>query len=346
MHNEMRDVILSQHEQIAHSRDVNKNVRVEGDFDSIILAGMGGSGHPGDLLNSLRVTNLPLVVHRSYDMPRLAPATSEATWGKHPLIIVSTYSGNTEEALSVYRAAQNEGYTILGNTSGGTLKAWCDRDGTPLALIDYPGMQPRHTLFASFTGIATALFNSGLAETIHHDLTRAAATLKKVTPALEEPAQKLAHRLKGATPLFIASHNLAFAAQNFKIQVNENAKTPAFWNELPELNHNEMVGFSRLRSCFGTQGQPTFHAVFLRDDDDHPRIRARMDVTRQLYQQWGITVSTFNIKGQTLLEKLFYAVVFGLWTSYYLALAYDIDPIPVEGVEQFKAHLKEIAGEI
>ena len=101
----MRDVILNQPEQITHSLDVNKAVRIEGDFDNIILAGMGGSGHPGDLLNGLHLPLVPLTVHRTYDLPQI--------YGKKPLVIVSSYSGNTEEALSVYQSARTEKLPFL-----------------------------------------------------------------------------------------------------------------------------------------------------------------------------------------------------------------------------------------
>jgi glucose/mannose-6-phosphate isomerase len=329
MKNSMRDVILNQPKQITHSLDVNSNVKIEGDFDEIILAGMGGSGHPGDLLNGLHLPKVPLIVHRTYDLPK--------TYGKKPLVIVSSYSGNTEEALSVYKAAQVEKIPILASTSGGTLADWCKRDGTPMALIDFPDMQPRHTLFAAFVGLATALKNSGLAQDISSDLKRTANNLKKDIPTLEKAGKSLAKKLKGKTPIYTSSHLLSFAAQNFKIQTNENSKTPAFWNYFPELNHNELVGF--------TKPQAKFHVVILRDKDDHPRTRARMDVTAELYEKWGVEVSTFEVKGKTLLEKMLYTISFGFWTTYYLALAYDIDPIPVEGVEAFKAKLKEVAGD-
>ncbi len=326
----MRNIILNQPEQITHSLDANKDVRIEGSFDEIILAGMGGSGHPGDLLNALHLPKVPLIVHRTYNLPQ--------TYGKKPLVIVSSYSGNTEEALSVYKSARTEKFPILASTSGGTLADWCKRDGTPMALIDFPDMQPRHTLFAAFVGLATALKNSGLAKDVSDDLRRTAKELKQAIPDLENQGKELANKLKGKTPIFTSSHLLAFAAQNLKIQTNENAKTPAFWNYFPELNHNELVGF--------TKPQTKFHVIILRDKDDHPRTRARMDVTAELYEKWGVEVSTFEVKGQTLLEKMFYTVCFGLWTTYYLALAYDIDPIPVEGVEAFKAKLKEVAGDI
>lgn len=326
----MRDVILKQAEQIRTSIEVNKDVRVEGNFDAIVLAGMGGSGHPGDLLNALRLTTVPLIVHRDYDLPKL--------YAKNPLVIVSTYSGNTEEALSSYQVARTAGYTMLANTSGGKIQEWSERDGVPLIKIDFPGMQPRHTLFASFVGVATALKNSGLADDITADLLRVADVLDVAIPTLEAEAKSLAEVLKDMTPVYVSGPLLSFAAKNFKIQTNENVKTPAFWNEFPELNHNEMAGFMH------PQGK--FHIVMLHDEDDHPRTKARLDVTAELYKEWGVDVSHFSTKGSTLLEKIFYAVSFGLWTTYFLAEAYGIDPVPIEGVENFKKRLVEVAGDI
>ncbi|MGH9856728.1 MAG: bifunctional phosphoglucose/phosphomannose isomerase, partial [Acidobacteriota bacterium] len=308
--------------------EVNQKVAAEGEFDAIILAGMGGSGHPGDLLNTLQLPRIPLFVHRSYGLPKIHQ--------KEPLVIISSYSGNTEEALSAYEEAKERGLGIIINTSGGTLEQLSKQESLPLARIAFTDMQPRHTLFASFVGIWKALVNMKLAHDITDDLLRISDVLQKSTPDMEASALELAKKLKGTTPVFASSDRLAFAAKNFKIQTNENAKTPAFWNEFPELNHNEMLGF--------TQPQAAFHVVMLRDEEDHPRIKARMDVTRELYQDWGVEVSEIAIQGTTLLEKLFYAVTYGLWTTYHLAGEYGIDPVPVEGVENFKARLKEVAG--
>lgn len=341
----MRDIILSQADQIIRSLEVNKDVRVPGQFDEIILAGMGGSGHPGDLLNALALTAVPLTVHRSYDLPRPLPAGRQG-YGATPLVIVSTYSGNTEESLSAYSAAQKNGYARLANTAGGKLAEWAKRDHVPLAKIDFPGMQPRHTLLASFTGLYVALRNSALALDITDDLLKAADFLQRMIPTLEAPAKELAEQLKGTIPVYTSSDRLSFAAKNFKIQTNENTKVPAFWNEFPELNHNEMVGFSGLRQGFGAHSRVApFSVVMLRDRDDHPRIQARMDVTAELYKQWGVATTVVDIAGKTLLEKILYAVMFGLWTTYFLADAYGIDPVPVAGVENFKKKLIDVAGE-
>lgn len=335
---DMREVILSQHKQITHSLEVNKDVKVEGQFDSIILCGMGGSGHPGDLLNALSLPAVPLYVHRNYDLP------TDYLTGMNlnrPLVVASSYSGNTEETLTAYQAAQQQSFSLLGSAAGGTLKEWTERDGVPFTLIDYPGMQPRHTLFAAFAGIYSALKNSHLAQDITDDLKRTARVLAKITPELKSPAKELARAIKGKVPVYNSSDNLGFAAKNFKIQTNENAKYPSFWNTFPELNHNELIGFSKLKEA---KNPNQFIVVMLHDDNDHPRIKARMAVTAELYREWGAEVVDFTARGETLLEKIFYTVTFGLWTTMFLAEFYDIDPIPVEGVESFKAKLKEIAG--
>ncbi|HLC49541.1 MAG TPA: bifunctional phosphoglucose/phosphomannose isomerase [Candidatus Andersenbacteria bacterium] len=326
MHEEMRSVILKQAEQIRHSIEVNKDASVSGDFDAIILAGMGGSGHPGDLLNALHLPTVPLTVHRSYSLPY--------TLGKNPLTIISSYSGNTEEALSAYEDAKTKNQPILVNTAGGKLLELAKQNSSPYSFIDYPGMQPRHTLFASFTGLAVALANSKLAKNISTELQKTADMIDREVAAIETPAKALADTLVGKTPVFYSSDAMGFAAKNMKIQTNENAKTAAFWNEFPELNHNEMVGM--------TNPQAAFHAVFLRTTTDHPQIAVRMNVTKKMYETWGVKVTEVQIKGTSLLEQISYAVVFGLWTTYHLALNYKTDPIPVKGVEDFKNKLKEL----
>ena len=340
MRDDMRDIILGQPEQITHSLGVNKDVSVSGDFDSIILCGMGGSGHPGDLLNALGVTTVPLYIHRNYDLPTGYLASMGL---KTPLVVASSFSGNTEETLTAYQAAQQQKLPLLASASGGALQGWAKRDDVPFCLIDYAGMQPRHTLFAAFTGIATALKNSGAARDLTASLQQVADLLTTITPDLAKPAQALAKKINGRTPVYVSGEPLGFAAKNFKIQTNENAKYPAFWNTFPELNHNEMIGFSNLK---GSHNPNLFIAVFLRTEDDHPRVQARLDVTADLYRQWGADVAEFTAPGTSILEKIFTTVTFGLWTTCYLALEQNIDPVPVEGVEEFKTRLKETAGEI
>jgi len=336
----MKQIILDQHKQLTRSIEVNKEVKIEGDFDSIVLAGMGGSGHPGDLLNALGVPKLPLFVHRNYDLP--IKYLSHMGLSK-PLIIISSYSGNTEEALSAYKIAQEHSLPIAISSSGGTLEEWAIRDKAPFSRIDFTGMQPRHTLLAAFTGITVALINSGLADDISEDIKDTAKFVEKITPELEEPAKKLVAKIKDRIPVFNSTDTLGFAAKNFKIQTNENAKYPAFWNTFPELNHNELVGFSKLKEM---DNPNKFIAIFINDAEDHPRNKVRMEATTNLYKDWGVEVENINVVGESTMQKVFYTVTLGLWTSYYLALEYGIDPVPVDGVESFKSKLEEAAGSI
>ncbi|MAF81033.1 hypothetical protein CL628_03395 [bacterium] len=338
---DMRDVILSQAEQISRSVEVNKDIKIEGDFDSIVLCGMGGSGHPGDLINALGVSNVPLFVHRNYDLPLKYLGNMGF---KKTLLVASSYSGNTEESLTAYEVAMKNKMPILASAAGGTLEEWAKRDGVPFVRNDFTGMQPRHTLFAAFTGIYTALNNSGLVRDITEDLQRVETILEQVTPDLEESGKQLAKQLKGKVVVYTATDSLGFAAKNFKIQTNENSKAPAFWNQFPELNHNEMVGFSGTLKTDDSPGK--FHVVILHAEDDHPRNKARMDVTAEMYKKWGVTVSHFDIPGSNRLEQIFYATTLGMWTTYYLALEYGIDPVPVVGVEDFKNKLKELSGSL
>jgi glucose/mannose-6-phosphate isomerase len=300
---------------------------------------MGGSGHPGDLLNALGIPTVPLYVHRNYDLPT---AYLNGMGLQRPLVIASSYSGNTEETLTCYRAARAQQLPLLASASGGTLRDWTQRDGVAFLHIDYPGMQPRHTLLAAFAGITAALAGSGLARDITESLRAAADVLAKTTPGLAEPAKELARKIRGRIPVYTSGDRLGFAAKNFKIQTNENAKYPAFWNVFPELNHNELVGFSKLNES-GNQNR--FIAVMLHDEEDHPRVKARMAVTAELYRSWGVEVADFTAPGETLLDKVLATVAFGLWTTNFLARELGIDPVPVEGVEGFKKRLIEIAGE-
>ena len=336
---DMRDVILNQPNQITHSLEVNKNVHVDAAADAIILAGMGGSGHPGDLINALGLPVVPLYVHRNYDLPLEYIRHMNF---KSPLVVASSYSGNTEESLTAYRAAKEAGLPLLASAAGGALQEKSKADNVPFCFIDFPGMQPRHTLFAAFTGIVTALANSNLADDISDELRRVTEVLLEKTPTLEADGKRLAEAIKGKVPVYTSTDVLGFATKNFKIQTNENAKYPAFWNVFPELNHNEMIGFSKLTEM---KNPNSFFVLMLHDPSDHPRNKARMQVTADMYRSWGVTVEEFTPTGDTLLERLCMTITLGMWTTYHLATSYGIDPVPVEGVENFKAKLIEIAGD-
>jgi glucose/mannose-6-phosphate isomerase len=157
-----------------------------------------------------------------------------------------------------------------------------------------------------------------------------AENLKRLN--LENQGKNLAQKLTNKIPIIYASDKFKDIAKIWKIKFNENSKTQAFWNYFPELNHNEMVGFTNL--------QGNFHIIILKDKEDHPRIQKRMAIITDLLKKKGIEVATIDVLGEDLLTKIFSTLMLGDWASYYLALEYGIDPTPVEIVEDFKKKME------
>jgi glucose/mannose-6-phosphate isomerase len=144
----------------------------------------------------------------------------------------------------------------------------------------------------------------------------------------EKMGQELAKKLSGKTPVVYASPKYKSVAMVWKIKINENAKTPAFWNFFPELNHNEMVGF--------TNPQGKFFIIMLKDTDDNPKNLKRYQATADLLNGIGIDSEIIDMEGNNVFLKMFSSINYADWASYYLALAYGQDPTPVDLVEKLK----------
>ena len=144
----------------------------------------------------------------------------------------------------------------------------------------------------------------------------------------EGRGQELSEKIVGKTPVIYTSPKYKSVAMIWKIKFNENAKTPAFWNFFPELNHNEMIGF--------TNPQGRFFVIMLKDKDDHPRNLNRYQATADLLKEDGIESEIIEMEGDDTFSKIFLSINLSDWTSYYLALEYGQDPTPVEMVEKLK----------
>lgn len=290
------------------------------------LAGLGGSALPGDIVNallpSLNPPTAPIEIIREYDLP--------GHLGTDTLLFVASFSGNTEETLSAYAQGRARGLPMCVVTRGGKLAAYAERDGVPLCRIDepLPVFQPRFGYGYFYAHILRALAAADLVAPVDDHLRAVAAALTAYNPVprAESTAQALVNRI----PLLYARSPLGAAlARILKIKFNENAKVPAFYNAIPELNHNEMVGFTN------TLGAP-FTAVLLRDGDDHPRNAVRFDALAAVLAEKGVGVYTYELDGGPLWERIFRAQYVFDWATYYLACAYGYDPVPVVMVEGFK----------
>ncbi len=322
----MRKVILDFPKQFSDGLDAAKDVKIIGDFNQLIFCGMGGSALPGEILKALRnfyEWPLAIKIHKSYGLP--VRISSRA------LVLAISYSGNTEETISSYEEAKKRNLTIIGVATGGKLAKLCKKDRTPLVKIPGTDIQPRSALGYQVAAVIKALSNSSIIENLDKDILEMAKNLNPKKS--EEQGKKLAKKINGKIPIIYASDKFKALAQIWKINFNENSKSPAFWNYFPELNHNEMVGFEK--------NQNPFHIIILRDKKlDHPRILKRMEITAELLKDKKIDVDFVDILEASLLTKIFSVILLGAWTSYYLALEYGIDPTPVKIVEEFKKKLK------
>jgi len=322
----MRQVIINSPKQFVEGLKLAENVKIDGDFKNIVVCGMGGSALPTDILLSINKINIPLYIHRNYNLPPVAHSDS--------LIICISYSGNTEEVTSALKEAINKNLKIVSIASGGEIEKICLKNNIPLIKIPN-GIQPRSATGYIFSAFVKLLENLKIIRLLSNEVLKTAFELEKINKSLEEDGQKLAKKLINKIPLIYSADNFKSVAKIWKIKFNENSKISAFYNYFPELNHNEMVGFS------GIDKNSNFHFIILKDFTEHQRILKRMDLFTKFLKKKGVKVDLIEIKNGSLLFKIFSTLLLGDWVSYYLAIENKIDPTPVQMVEEFKKLLKK-----
>ncbi|MFH0952449.1 MAG: bifunctional phosphoglucose/phosphomannose isomerase [Patescibacteria group bacterium] len=292
-----------------------------------IVTGMGGSHLAADLLKTWD-PSLPLMVHCNYSLPALSDKEL-----KDVAIIASSYSGNTEEVISGYQEAVKNELSVISIAVGGELLELAKENGTPYIQMPDTDVQPRSALGFSMMAHLKAMNNeNGLKEA--HKL---AALIDP--PALEEEGKTLANKFKGKVPIIYTSARNRSIAYIWKIKLNETGKIPAFYNIFPELNHNEINGFD-VKEVTKSLYQ-NFQFVFIKDDEDHPRIQRRMAITEKIYTDRGLPVEVIKLEGSSKFEKIFRNIVIGDWLAYHTAEQYGLESEQVPMVEELKKLMAE-----
>jgi glucose/mannose-6-phosphate isomerase len=304
--------------------------------ERILIAGMGGSAIGADLLAAYVENNcsVPVVVHRDYNVPAWAT-------GPQTLVITSSHSGNTEETLSSFQMAVENGCRCLSITTGGQLAEAARQAQMAVWLFEHHG-QPRAAVGFSF-GLLLALFaRMGLIPDPAGELEEAVSAMKKQQqtiqahiPATHNPAKRMAGQLIGRWVSVFGAGILNPVARRWKGQISEIAKAWAQFEFLPEADHNSLAGTVNPEELLGRTT-----ALFLRCPADHPRNRLRLDVTRRTFMLEGISTDFVDGKGETPLGNQWTALHFGDYTAYYLAMAYGVDPTPVAALEDLKEELQ------
>jgi len=331
----MRKIILDFPKQFKIGLNAAKKVHLEKwSFlippENVIVCGMGGSALPGDILGTLRP--LDVFSYKSYRLPLQA--------GNESLIICISYSGNTEETLSSFETAVGRNLPVISITTGGKLAELSRRYKVPCVILPPPYLPPRLALGQMFAALIQVLKNHNLLDdSIINELLKLGSSLK---PGDFEPdAKKIAKRIFGKIPIIYNSRRFRTVGWIWKNSLNETAKIIALVNYFPELNHNEIVGLWRINEAQISNDE--IYVLILRDKtSSHPRILKQMEITKDFIEKEGIGVEFIDIKGKTLLEKLFSTIILGFWTSFWLAMEYKIDPTQIKPIDEFKRKLKSV----
>ena len=311
-----------------------KSALPQGKPSAIVVGGMGGSGISGDLLAAYvsESCSLPVLVVRGYELP--------AWIDESVLFVAVSYSGNTEETLTLYKEAGNRGCTRLAVTSGGHLGERASEAQDPVIKIP-SGQPPRASAPYLFIPLVYVLANLGLNSaptdselqetlTVLEDISREMAPENANTLAM-----KLAEKIYDKTPLVYGSRGItAVLALRLKNQFNENAKMMAFVNEFPELNHNEIMGWKQLENS-----PEKYIAIFLRDVGEHNRVKKRFEICEDILKNSVSEVVELQSRGEALFCRFLSLMLLTDYVSYYTALLRGVDPSFIDNIESLKKQL-------
>ncbi len=323
-------------EAVAIGKSATVKIKTKG-IRNIVITGLGGSAIGGDLLRSYLQNELavPLLINRHYVLPDFVD--------NNTLVIVSSYSGNTEETIAAHLQAVKRRARVICISTGGETERLAKKHKHPWIKIP-SGLSPRAALGYSFFPLL-AVFSSlkliksqgkEIKETI--ELLKAKAGLFGNVSLAENAPLRLAEKLHGKVPIIYSStEHFDAVGLRWRGQICENAKQLSFGHVLPEMNHNELVGWRNLPEMM-----KHMHVVFLRDRGTHNRVAMREEITKGIVSDLASGVSEVWSDGKSLLARMFYLIHFGDWTSYYLAILNNEDPTPVKVIDYLKGELAKV----
>lgn len=292
---------------------------------NILITGLGGSGIGGTIISELiaDTCKVPITVNKDYFLPEFV--------NENTLVIVSSYSGNTEETLSAMQIAISKKAQIVCITSGGKVLALAKQH--QFDFIEIPGgMPPRSCIGYALVEMIKILVAKGFASaSLFADLDKSIALLDTENNAIKTEAQKIAEKLYTKFPVLYSLGSCEGTVVRFRQQINENSKMLCVHHTFPEMNHNELVGWTVKNDALAVV---TFHTSF-----DYERTRKRYEVCRPIFEKYASTVIDIKAKGVSKLEQFFYLINIGDWISCYMADLRGIDPVEVNVIDHLKAEL-------
>ena len=333
----MFDSIWQFPDNLGQAYELGTNIKLfqkYSNINNVVIAGMGGSAIGGDVVSILEKDNLnyPIFISRGYSLPNWV--------NENTLLICSSYSGNTEETLTTLDNGLKKRAQIIGITTGGKLADKLSNLQKDIILIP-SGLQPRAALAFSLIPMIKVLDKISVIKTKLdlwlNDSIEALTESRELysIDSSENPTFELAQQLHKKIPIIYADNSTCgFAALRLKGQLCENAKMLAYHNELPELNHNEIVGWENNANLF-----KHLFVLWLSDENDNPRVKLRQQITKEILNENGVDQFILKMTGNSFQERFLHMIHYGDWLSFWCAIAHGIDPSPVEKIDRLKEEL-------
>jgi len=303
-------------------------------IQNICMSGMGGSAIGADLISAYSLNNceVPVQVNRSYDLPGWVDSNT--------LFVACSFSGNTEETLTALEKAKERGAQIVAVTSGGKLLVEASREGYGYVKIP-GGMPPRAALAYSFVPLYRLFDYLGYTAGGEKALEETAVMLRQQVSMLsntdDNQALVIAREIQDTLPIIYTGSGLMEpVGLRWRCQFEENSKVLAYGNTVPEMNHNEIVGWEQTAHLTGR-----LSVILLEDMDDHQKVKQRMQIVRELVEDLTVYTIRLQTTGESRLARQFSLVQLGDWVSLYLAIINEVDPTPIAKIDLLKSRLAE-----
>ena len=298
-------------------------------INKVYVAGLGGSGIGADFVKAFisEESPVPYLVGKGYGLPHYVD--------EHTLAICSSYSGNTEETLSAYRQMKNTGAKIVIISSGGQLIEEAVQND--LDYIQVPGNwpSPRACLGYSIVQQLFILFKLGFIDGSFQNQIKAAADLLLFDQDyIKKSAKQVADRIHNKIPIIYSTDRIEPIAVRLRQQINENAKMLCWHHVIPEMNHNELVGW--------TEKQSDKAVIYLRNQDDLKRNQVRININQDIISKYTDTIIEIYSKGNSLIEKSMYLAHLGDWISWYLSVYKSVDAVEISVIDYLKSELAKV----
>jgi len=318
--NHLREAI-----EIANNTDLTPYTK---EIRNVLICGLGGSGIGGAVVSDIisSKVNIPIAATKDYSIPNFV--------NEHTLVIANSYSGNTEETLYALEKCQARGAEIAVITSGGKLKTIAEENKYNKIII--PGNHPPRAMFGyAFTELFFILNHYGIIDgTFKKDFDKAIKLLDIEKSNIQKQAMDLAKKMYKQTPVIYVANGFEGVAVRFRQQLNENSKMLCWHNVVPEMNHNELLGWRTNVDALAV--------VFFRNECDYNRNQIRIDINKKVISKFTSNITEVWSKGDSLIENSLYHISVGDWTSWYLSEMNNVDAIEIDVIEFLKGELDKI----